>query len=93
MDRDRLFGGNPLGVILRLFVLCVVVGIVMSALGIRPDNLFYHLRLLIQRISDLGFGIFENAIGYFLIGAAVVVPIWLLSRLFGVLTGRGARRE
>ncbi|MEZ5854769.1 MAG: DUF6460 domain-containing protein [Hyphomicrobiaceae bacterium] len=92
MDRDRLFGGNPLGVILRLIVLSVIVGIVMSALGIHPGNILYHLQRLIQRISQLGFGIFETAIGYFLIGAVVVVPIWVIARILGALGGSRDKR-
>lgn len=92
MDQDRLFGGNPLGVILRLIVLSVVVGIVMSALGIHPGNILYHLHVLADRISRLGFGIFESAFGYFLLGAVIVIPIWLISRLLGVFRGRDDRR-
>lgn len=93
VDTNRLFGGNPLGVIVRLVVLSIVVGIVMSALDIRPENIIYHVRLLIERISRLGFGIFETAIGYFLLGAAVVIPIWLVVRLLGALGGRSDRRN
>ncbi len=83
MDRERLLGGRPLMVLLRLVVLSIVVGIVMSALDIRPDNLIYNLRLFVQRIYSLGFGAIEGVLGYLLLGAAVVVPIWLLARLFG----------
>ena len=93
MDKNRLFGGNPIGVIVRLVVLSIIVGIVMSALNIRPENILYHVRLLIQRISELGFGVFEGALGYFLLGAAVVVPVWLIARLLGALGGRSERRE
>ena len=92
MDKDRLFGGNPLGVILRLVVLSIVVGIVMSALGIRPENLIYHLSLLVDKLRRLGFGIFESALSYFLIGAAVVIPIWAITRLIGAIGGRGDRK-
>ena len=87
MDRNRLFGGNPLGVLVRLIVLSIIVGIVMSALNIRPENLFYHVQRLIRRISEMGLGIFESAFTYFLLGAAVVIPIWLVARLLGVLGG------
>ncbi len=96
MDRERLFGGNPLAVILRLVVVSIVVGIVLSALNIHPGNIVYHVRLLLQRLYDMGFGIFEGAINYFLLGAVIVVPIWLLTRLFGIMRSdrdrdRGAR--
>lgn len=83
MDRNQIFGGNPIAVIIRLVVLSVIVGVVLSALNIRPDQLLDHIRRLIQRIYDLGFGVFETAFGYFLIGAVVVIPIWLIARLLG----------
>ena len=87
MDGNRIFGGNPLGVFIRLILLSVVVGIVLSALGISPQNLIYHIRLLIQRIYDLGFESIEWAFQYFLLGALVVFPVWLIARLLGLLGG------
>ncbi|MGE0698382.1 MAG: DUF6460 domain-containing protein [Hyphomicrobiaceae bacterium] len=93
MDRNRLFGGNPIGVIVRLVVVSIIVGIVMSALDIRPETLFYHVQLLINRISRMGFGIFEGAFGYFVLGAVVVIPIWIVVRLIGALGGRGGERR
>jgi hypothetical protein len=80
MERNQFLGGNPFGVILRLVILSIFVGIVMSALDISPRNLIYKLQL-IERISALGFGAVEGAISYFLIGAVIVVPIWFISRL------------
>ena len=89
MRWDQIFGANPIGVIVRLIVLSVVVGIILSALGITADNIVYRLSLLAHRIYDMGWGVFEWGFGYFLIGAIVVVPIWILSRIFG----GGARRN
>lgn len=83
MDREQIFGGNPFGVIVRLIVISIVVGIVMQALGISPQNLLYRLELLLRNIYDMGFGAFRGLIDYFLIGAVVVVPIWLIARLLG----------
>lgn len=83
MSLERIFGGNPAGVIIRLIILSIIVGIVLSALGIRLDNIFYRLDILVRRIYDMGFGAVEWAFSYFLIGAVIVVPIWLLTRLIG----------
>lgn len=82
MELSKVFGGNPLGVIVRLVVLSIIVGIVLSALDITPRDLIYRLRLLLQRIYDMGFGAVETALQYFLLGAVIVVPIWLFTRLF-----------
>jgi len=85
---EKFFGGNPIVIILRLVVLSVVVGIVMSALNIRLDNILYHLQFIGRRIYHLGFGAFEWLFQYLLIGAVVVVPIWLIVRLVGGLGGK-----
>lgn len=83
MDLERFFGGNPLGVLVRLVVISVVVGIIMSALGLTPGELFRRIDFLLQRLYDMGFRWVESLLGYFLIGAVIVVPIWLIARLFG----------
>lgn len=83
MDRNMVFGGNPLGVVLRLAVLSIVVGIVLSALGITPANFFYNINIIARRIYDMGFGAVEWVLQYLILGAMVVVPIWLIARLAG----------
>jgi hypothetical protein len=92
MDRDRFFGGQPVAVLVRLVLLSIVVGIVLSALGISPSNLFYHLELLARRLYDMGFGALEWILGYFLIGALVVFPIWFIGRLLGAFGRRSDDR-
>jgi uncharacterized oligopeptide transporter (OPT) family protein len=64
-----------------LALLAVVVGVVLSALGITPKNFFYQINLLLQRIYDLGFGVFQSIVEYLVLGAMVVIPIWLVARL------------
>jgi hypothetical protein len=81
MDTKTFLGGSPMGVLVRLAVLSLVVGVILSALGITPDNIIWRIRDLLQRIYDLGFGAFESLLGYLLLGAIVVVPIWFIARL------------
>jgi hypothetical protein len=61
---------------------------VLSELGITSANIFEQLGLIVRRISDLGFSAVHWAIQYFLLGAVIVVPIWLVMTL---LRGRGSR--
>lgn len=93
MDRNQFLGGSPVAVIVRLVILSIIVGIVLSALNIRPDEILYHIQRLIQRISDLGFDFVIKIFGYFLIGAVVVIPIWLIARLFGTMRKRDDGRS
>lgn len=81
MDTKTFLGGSPMGVLVRLLVLSLVVGVILSALGITPQNFFFQINVLLQRIYDLGFGAFQSIVEYLVLGAMVVVPIWLIARL------------
>jgi uncharacterized protein DUF6460 len=81
MDRNTFLGGSVLGVLVRLIVLSIVVGVVLSTLGITPDNIFYQFNILLRRLYDLGFGAIESVLGYLILGAMVVVPVWFITRL------------
>ena len=81
MDRNRFFGGHPVAVLVRLALLSIIAGIILSALDVTPVDLFDRLNLLARRIYDVGFDAFEWLLKYFLLGAVVVFPIWLVVRL------------
>jgi large-conductance mechanosensitive channel len=81
MDSKTFLGGSPMGVLIRLLVLSLVVGIILSALGITPQNFFFQINVLLQRIYDLGFGVFQSIVEYLVLGAMVVIPIWFIARL------------
>ena len=78
---ERFFGGSPGGVIVRLVLMSLVVGFLMSIFGVDVQSVVQGaIRLFRETLRD-GFGIFRNVGGYILTGAALVVPIWLLMRL------------
>jgi hypothetical protein len=79
----RFLGGSPLAVAFRLILLSILVGVVLAAIGFDPWNIVNSIRLLIRRIWDLGFDAINGLWRYFLLGAVIVIPVWLLSRLFG----------
>lgn len=81
MTRDMFFGGSTIGVIIRLALISIAVGIVLKALGITLSNFFDRINILLRNLYDLGFGAIEWLVEYLLLGALVVVPIWLIARL------------
>ena len=88
---DRLYrflGGSPLAVAFRLILLSVLVGVVLATIGFDPWNILISIRLLVQRLWDIGFDAVNWLWRYFLLGAVIVVPVWFLSRLFGAPRGR-----
>ena len=80
----RFFGGSPGRVLVQLVVVSFVVGIVLNALGVSPYDIVSGLKDLAFRIYSMGFGTIEWAFRYFLLGAVIVFPVWLLMRLLRV---------
>jgi hypothetical protein len=84
----RFLGGSPLAVLFRLVLMSILVGVVLAAIGLDPWNILSSIRLLFQRVWDLGFDAISGLWRYFLLGAVIVIPIWLLTRLFNTPRGR-----
>ena len=80
----RFFGGPPLSVIFRLVLLSILIGVILEVLGLDPWNVIDSLRSLLLRIWDMGFDAVRWLWRYLLLGAAVVVPIWLVVRVMRV---------
>ena len=84
----RFFGGPPLMVIFRLVLLCVLVGVVLRVLGLDPLNIFHSVERLIRAVWDMGFDAVLWLWRYFLLGAVIVIPIWLILRIMRAPKGR-----
>jgi hypothetical protein len=85
----RFLGDTPLRVFIRLAVLSFIVGLVLSALNIRPIQVYRWLERVILRIYEMGFDFFGYALEYLLIGALIVVPAFIVIRLLKL----GGRRR
>lgn len=79
----RWLGGSPLGVLARLIVLSLLVGVVLAALGLTPLGLVRYLAQSVEHLFGFGWQAIENVGRYVLTGAVIVIPLWLLSRLVG----------
>jgi hypothetical protein len=77
----RFFGGPPLAVLAKLVLLSVLIGVVLSTFGFDPWNIIDSIRRLLRAIWEMGFDAFHWLWRYFLLGAVLVVPIWLILRL------------
>ena len=78
---NRFLGDTPLRVALKLLVLSFLVGIVMSAFDWTPWDILIAIGDFFQRIWDMGFAALGRFGSYFVLGAAVVVPVFLVLRL------------
>jgi len=85
---NRLLGDSPARVALRLVILSFVVGVVMAALGLEPYDIVNSVTRFVEHLWNMGFEAIDRAWRYFLLGAVIVVPIWLIMRLMKAGGGR-----
>lgn len=84
----KIFGGSPLAVLARLILVSILVGVILSVLGLDPFDIVRSLKRLIRSIWDMGFESVRWVWSYFLLGAVIVIPIWLLMRLVNAPRGK-----
>ena len=89
----RFLGDTPLRVLIRLLVLSFIVGLVLSALNIHPFQVYDWVERLALHVYAMGFAFFADALDYLLLGAVIVVPLFLLVRLLKLGGGRASRPE
>jgi hypothetical protein len=78
---SRFLGGPPLAVLGRLVLLSILVGVVLAAIGLDPRNIIESVQNVLRWFWDLGFDAVVRLWRYFLLGAAIVIPVWLIVRL------------
>jgi hypothetical protein len=74
----EMFGQSPVCTIIKLLVLSLVVGFVLRMLNITPLSLIENFGENIQRMFGWLRGFAGWALDYVLLGAVIVVPIWLI---------------
>ena len=83
----RVLGGSPLAILGRLVLLSILVGVVLQTIGLDPMHIFTSLERLLRHVYAMGFDAVRYLWRYFLLGAVVVVPIWIVLRLLGTVRG------
>lgn len=76
----QFLGDTPGRTAVKLVVISLVVGIIMSATGFTPIDVWYAFTDFLERLWELGFAAFGRFGEYLVYGAMVVVPIFLIMR-------------
>jgi len=66
------------GTLLKLLIASLVVGFVLSALGITPANILARMGGTLQGAFETGASLFSGTLEYIVLGAILVVPVWLV---------------
>jgi hypothetical protein len=79
---NRFLGGSPGSVLAKLIFLSLLVGAFLAFYDITPFELIERLINWIASVLDLSLETVLDVGRWILYGAVIVVPLWLISRLF-----------
>jgi len=74
---------NIVGTISKIAVLSLIVGLILSALDISPARVLEGLGVTARDAIDTGASLVAWALEYVVVGAVIVVPIWLIVAVIG----------
>jgi hypothetical protein len=77
----RFLGDTPLRVLLKLVIVSFLVGVMMNAFGWTPYDVLFEIRDFFLHLWNMGFRAVDRFAAYLLLGAAIVVPVFLVLRL------------
>jgi hypothetical protein len=80
--------GITFGTVLRILLASLVVGMVMAWFNVQPRDILHWVTGNIDEAMANAQAWIGWAIKYVLLGAVVVVPIWLVAYLIGYLRRR-----
>ncbi|WP_434712011.1 DUF6460 domain-containing protein [Rhizobium sp. YTUHZ045] len=82
-DQVNRFLGDSLGrTLIKLVVVSLIVGFVMTVFGLTPWNIIYGFRDFVLDLWHRGFSALGRVGDYLLLGATIVIPIFIILRLF-----------
>src|ERR1700690_265371 len=84
----KVFGGAPPPGLGRRILVSLLVGVLLAALGLDPFHISSSVERLIRSIWNMGFDAFRWLWRYFLLGAVIVIPIWIIMRVVNAPRGK-----
>ena len=78
---NRFLGDTPLRIVVKLLILSVALGFVMSVQGLYPDDILRAVRDFIVNLWETGFQALGRVGDYLVRGAVSVVPVFVLIRI------------
>ncbi len=70
------------GIVLKLAVVSLIVGLLMAQFGLKPGEVFVHAGDIAREAVSRAGDALRWAWGYILAGAVIVVPVWLVVYLW-----------
>ncbi|PTM97631.1 DUF6460 domain-containing protein [Mycoplana dimorpha] len=78
---NRFLGDTPLRIIVKLLILSVALGFLMSVFGLYPEDILRGVRDFVINLWETGFEALGRVGDYLMLGAVIVVPVFFLIRI------------
>lgn len=78
---NRFLGDTPLRIAVKLLILSIALGFLMSVFGLYPDDILRAVRDFIINLWEKGFAALGQVGDYLVLGAVIVVPVFLVIRV------------
>jgi heme/copper-type cytochrome/quinol oxidase subunit 1 len=78
---NKFLGDSIARTIVKLIVVCLIVGFVLAFFGYTPDNIVGSIRYHFYDILYNGFDALGDIGNYLVLGAIVVIPVFVVLRL------------
>jgi hypothetical protein len=87
MQTNRFLGDTVGRTIIKLLVISVLVGMVMSVFNIAPFDVLYGIRDFFVRLWESGFAALGRFGDWLILGASIVVPVFIILRVLNYRRG------
>lgn len=79
---------NVIGTIFKILIASLVLGFILKVLEIDPKDLLLNFGETVQSAFAWAGDFVAGSVEYVLVGAVIVVPIWLIVFLIGRFSGK-----
>lgn len=79
---------NVIGTIFKILLASLVLGFLLKFFEINPKDLIANFGATIKSLFSWAGDFVVSSVEYVLVGAVIVIPIWLIVFLVGKLKGR-----
>lgn len=82
-----------IGTVVKLLIASMLVGMVLAFFNLTPGTIVEWVQTSLKDVASNFASYFQWALSYILLGAVIVVPIWLVSYIWRAANGRGDDRR
>lgn len=80
--------GGVVSTVIKLAIVCFLVGLLLAFFDVDPVSLMRHLPDTVYAIFETLLGWTRRAVPYIMLGAIVVIPIWIIRVLLRAARNR-----